>query len=194
MEPIDFSFGDVILKEIGRDGYTDFYNTYHYMRAGSKQGFSVGAFLNNKLIAACTISSITRAETAHKQNCKPNQIKELTRFCIHPDYQKKNFASWFMSKSTKLFAQKHKDIKKLVSFADTTQGHVGTIYKAANWIEDGRTTPSYYYLDSNGDRTHKKTLYERAKSTGKKESEYALQESYIKIPEKSKIRFIKNLT
>jgi hypothetical protein len=51
----------------------------------------------------------------------------------------KNSESWFISRAIKWVTLNHPEIKCLISYADPEAGHSGTIYRAANWIEDGRT-------------------------------------------------------
>jgi len=54
--------------------------------------------------------------------------------------------------------QHHRDVKYLLSYADPSAGHRGTIYQAANWKADGKTdderkSPRCDYYD---DRTGQK--------------------------------------
>lgn len=51
----------------------------------------------------------------------------------------KNAETWLIAKSVRFIAKNHREVKFLVSYADPSVGHKGTIYKAANWIEDGAT-------------------------------------------------------
>lgn len=51
----------------------------------------------------------------------------------------KNAETWLIAKSVKHIARHHRDVRFLVSYADPLAGHAGTIYKAANWTEDGKT-------------------------------------------------------
>lgn len=63
---------------------------------------------------------------------------ELARLWIHDDVPR-NAETWLISKAVKHIKQHYPDIEYLVSYADPTQGHRGTIYKAANWTSDDRT-------------------------------------------------------
>ena len=75
----------------------------------------------------------------------------------------------------------------LVSYADPSVGHSGTIYRAANWVQDGRTdqerkTPRFDYADA---------------ITGKKYSRKGHVPNGIeikRIPRVSKNRFIYQLS
>ena len=50
-------------------------------------------------------------------------------------------------------------LRLVVSFADTNQGHVGTIYQAGNWIYTGTLMHHIYVVK--GVKTHPKTLHSR---------------------------------
>jgi GNAT superfamily N-acetyltransferase len=158
-----------------------------------RRGYTLGAFLNEKLIAVSTIGPITRAETAEKQGLIQSDMRELVRFCIHPDFHKQNFASWFLSKVIDRYKQENPDVKMLVSFADKTHGHFGTVYKAANWLFDGETKPSYHYIDQHNAIIHKKTIYDRAAKEEMSERDYATANNYMRVKEDAKLRFIKSL-
>lgn len=193
LEPLDFSFDDVELNQIvDVDEYLDFYAVYHYMGRTGRRGWTVGAYLGDLLIGAVTISSITRAEIAGRHDLAQSEVRELVRFCIHPDYQKKNFASWLLSRAVTKYKQDNNDVRMLISFADTTQKHVGTIYKASNWIEDGMTGSSYHYV-RDGNIIHKKTVYDRARTAGITERQYAEREGLSRRKELPKARFFLNL-
>ena len=61
---------------------------------------------------------------------------ELSRLWID-DKMPCNTESWFISKTIALIRKEHPEVEALVSFADPEAGHVGTIYKAANWVMEG---------------------------------------------------------
>lgn len=82
---------------------------------------------------------------------------ELARLYLLNDVPR-NAESWLISQSVRHIRKQNPDIKFLVSYADPSAGHSGTIYKAANWRADGRTdqgrkTPRCDYVDA---RTGKK--------------------------------------
>ena len=81
----------------------------------------------------------------------------------------------------------------MVSFADTTHNHYGTIYKASNWKLNGEVAPDYWYIDKDKYVCHKKTLWNHAKKMSMSESEYCVKHGYSKILGNKKFRFIFNL-
>lgn len=188
-----FNFTDIVIKSTPINQYVNFLNNYHYLGAGGRRGYALGAYLSGRLIAVAVIGSITRAEMAKKQGLEPKQVRELARLCIHPDYHKKNFSTWFLSRVIKQYKQECQDIKLIISFADTTQGHEGTVYKAANWQYDGKTGRSFHYIDDSGNTIHKKTVYDLARKAGKKEAEYAQAIGYKKVRHLPKKRYLLHL-
>jgi len=181
----------ICLEDESRNSSKQFLQSFHYAQFGRSAKKIFGAYFKNELIAVCKFSTPVRQEVATSLNYKYSEVLELDRFCIHPAYHKKNFASWFISRCSKLI-NSH-TIKCLVSFADSTYGHLGIIYKAANWKEIGKTRPDYYYVNEDGFILHKKTLYNQAVKMGKKEAEYVKEFNYRKLFGKEKIKFIYEL-
>jgi len=63
---------------------------------------------------------------------------ELARLYITDDVPN-NAETWLISKSVKHIKVNYPAVDFLVSYADPSAGHVGTIYRAANWKADGMT-------------------------------------------------------
>lgn len=166
-----FDFKNVIVSKLDSHGCTkEFLNLYHYLGPG-RGGIRINATFQNEMIGVALFS------TKLRQNIKfPNDSLELSRFCIHPNYHKKNFASWFLSRCAKLIPD-----TLFYAYSDSTVGHDGTIYKAAGWKEHHKVPPDYWYIDHEGFVMHKKTLYNRAQNLKLTESEFATKYEYRKI-------------
>jgi hypothetical protein len=65
-----------------------------------------------------------------------DEVFELTRLWVS-DELGKNTESWFISQSFKYLKRHYPNIKTLISYSDTEQQHLGTIYQATNWIYQG---------------------------------------------------------
>jgi hypothetical protein len=81
---------------------------------------------------------------------------ELARLWID-DSVPTNAETWLIAQSVKWIKRNRPEVECLVSYSDPSRGHAGTIYKAANWSEDGRTdegrkTPRFDYQDETGKR------------------------------------------
>lgn len=98
-----------------------------------------------------------------------------------------NAETWAMSQAIRYIRRNRKDVACLVSYADPSAGHQGTIYKAANWTSDGRTdqerkTPRFDYSD---------------RRTGKRYSRRSHVPDGIdveRVPRVSKHRFVYRIT
>lgn len=188
----DFNFKDLDFKSVDSIEALQFLETFHYLPRFRKTiKATYGVFLEDKLIAL-TVFGLPSYNTVSKHyNLLGRQVLELSRFVINPNYQKKNLASWALSRSVKAVKNDFDEIYLLVTFADPHFGHEGVIYKAANWQIDGESRPGYYYQDSNGYIIHKKTLWDHAQKLRKTEKEYAIDNGYIKITSEPKKKFIK---
>lgn len=200
-QQINFSFSDLEIRKLSvknkmensfYSASEEFLQSFHYAGFGRSSKIIYGAYLESKLIAVCKFSGVVRKEVATSLQYTSSEVLELDRFCIHPQYQKKNFASWLISRCSKLIFTKFSNIKLLVSFADTTYGHSGIIYEAAGWKEVGKVKPDYHYINQEGFVLHKKTLYNHAIRMKKTEAEYAKENGYSKVYGKEKVKFIKN--
>lgn len=70
------------------------------------------------------------------------------------DCTPKNTESWFISRCLKRLKQDNPIIWGVITYADSTEGHNGTIYKATNAIPAGTTTARKFYLDQDGRLRH----------------------------------------
>jgi len=190
---VNFDFEDIIIQNIDREKSVVFLENYHYIGFGRSGFGAYGVFLGDKLIAVVKFAPPVRQKVASSIGYESNKIFELDRFCIHPAYQKKNFASFLLSRVVKLVKRDYSDIKCLVSFADPRYGHDGTIYKAANWKFVRKTAYSYAYENGKGEEINKKTLYNWSKVRGMTEKEGVEQLCLKKIKLPRKLKFVYEL-
>jgi hypothetical protein len=183
LEVIDYELNNVIVKEIDVREANTLLDKYHYLSGCGRGGIIYGAYLDDKLISVCAFSSLIR------QNLPYDHIasRELSRFCIHPKYQVKNFGSWFISRCMKLLP---KNINLIISYCDTTFNHDGALYKACNFSFDGKVRPDYWYVNESRWIMHKKTLYKHAKKMSMTEVEFADKNGYKRVYGSEKLRFI----
>ena len=84
---------------------------------------------------------------------RENEVIELHRLHIQ-DCTPKNTESWFISKCIKKLKKDKPRVKAIISFADETVGHKGTIYRASNFYYIGKTSPTTFYIDMDGRLHH----------------------------------------
>lgn len=183
LELVDFAFKDLVVTEINVKTANSLLEKYHYLSGCGRGGIIYGAFLAGKLIAVCSFSSLIRQNLPYDKTTS----RELSRFCINPRYQRRNFGSWMISRCLKLLPPK---IKTIVSYCDTTFNHDGALYKSCNFTLDGSVRPDYWYVNENKWVMHKKTLYQHAVKMGITEAAYAEQTGYKKVFGTEKLRFI----
>jgi len=186
LEVVDFDFNQIIIKNATAAEYKSLLSKYHYLPNAGRGGIAFGAFINNEIIATCIFSQLPR-QNITISGFKSSEVCDLSRLCINPRYQKRNFASWFVSRCIKSLDYKYKCI---ISYCDITFNHNGAVYKALNFIEDSVVDPDYWYTDGRGWVMHKKTLYNHATKMGLTENEFADKNGYKRIYGSNKIRFI----
>jgi hypothetical protein len=82
---------------------------------------------------------------------------ELARLYLLDEIPR-NAETFVIGYSVRYIKRHYRDVRFLVSYADPSAGHAGTIYRAANWLSDGMTdegrkSPRCDYMDT---RTGKK--------------------------------------
>lgn len=80
-------------------------------------------------------------------------VTELHRLVLL-DRMPRNTESWFISRALAALKAERPQYRAVLSFADATQGHVGTIYQATNAIFTGRSGRATFYLDRDGRLRH----------------------------------------
>jgi len=195
----DFSLSDVSIDKVDvrikvkkslRSPAQEFLDSFHYAQFGRSSRAVYGGFLDGKLVAVCKFSTVIRKESATSMGLPPSRVLELDRFCIHPSYQKKNFASWFLARCVSRVFSDFPDVLSLISFSDMTMGHTGTIYRASNWTLSGVVPPDYHYVNADGWMLHKKTLWNHASRNGMSEKEYAELHGFSRVFGREKFKFV----
>jgi hypothetical protein len=121
-----------------------------------------------------------------------NDTWELTRLCI-PFYVMRPFACDFLYQCCEYIRNNHPKITRLISFADSSVGHDGGIYRMAKWTKAGKTPSSYAYFDPSTLQLRHKASCRRIKNIDKTERELAQERGLIRIPLGCKYKYIKTL-
>jgi len=110
---------------------------------------------DGSIIGAMMFGRIAMANVWKKYSEKQEQIIELRRLCCIDDTPK-NTESYFIG-CTLRWLRKNTELKTIISYADTTYGHSGIIYKASNFKNIGITKPGKVIMYK-GKRYHDKTI------------------------------------
>lgn len=132
-----------------------FVKSHHYSHGIHNGPMCWGLFAGNKMIGviafATPCSENVRASIFGYDHV--DHITELHRLVIQ-DITPKNTESWFISRALKALKEYRPHTWGVVSFADQTQGHVGTIYQATNAIYYGSSGRATFFLDRDGRLRH----------------------------------------
>lgn len=166
----------------------NFISHHHYSETCPGVVYSATLEFEGRVLGAIVFSMPSR------QNIKVEGVKELLElsrlFII--DGTPKNTESWFIAKALNWLKVNSK-VEAVVSYADTTEGHSGAIYKACNFELVGVTRPNFHYETAEGERIHKRQVWNRALLSRTKEKDQALLENLTQIPESEKYKFIYKL-
>ena len=145
-----------VVKQIKFSLARDYIKKHHYSH-GCHNGASpcFGLFDNDDLIGvlmfATPCSEAVRASVFGSEY--KDRVTELHRLHIL-DVTPKNTESWFIARCLKELKRVKPHIWAVLSFADTTEGHEGVIYKATNAFRLGSTGKAKFYIDPNGRLRH----------------------------------------
>jgi hypothetical protein len=117
------------------------YRQWHYLSdVGFMSQINFGAYFNGILHGAVSYGPLSAPElTGYWDRSRKSQFGwyEIKRLAMSPDCPR-NSESRFIGK-TILLLRKRCVVKGIVTYADTAQGHVGTIYKATGFLNAGLT-------------------------------------------------------
>jgi hypothetical protein len=129
----------------------------HYLKKWPAIVMARYALWMDCLVMGACVFSLPPRETDIRYGGKTFELSRL--WC--DDALPRNTESWFIARCIALIKHDAPSVKFLVSYADPSQGHNGTIYLAANWIFDGKTdsdrkTPRFDYV-ANGKRYQRRS-------------------------------------
>jgi hypothetical protein len=105
----------------------------HYAKRMPSVSYAFGLFLDGDLEGVVTFGTPPSAPL-RSGVCGPDfskSVLELNRLCLRGNF--KNHASILVSRSLKLLAKN----AVVISFADTSQGHIGIVYQACSFFYCG---------------------------------------------------------
>lgn len=128
------SKNDYSIKRIPYKLAMDIVIKHHYLHRKCPCSFAFGLFDKNNEIKGVVVYGVSCSSTLLKGICGPEEahnVYELNRLWVD-DSVPKNGESFLIANTIK---QLDKEI--IVSFADTSKGHVGYVYQATNFLYCG---------------------------------------------------------
>ena len=113
------------------------------------------------------------------------EVLALSRLVIAPG-EPKNAAGMLLGGSARLVRDDPR-WALLVTYADTAEGHRGTIYRATNWVEAGQTEARPRWRDPATGRI----VAQKAEKT--RTNAEMLARGYVREPDSVKLRFVKRV-
>lgn len=171
----EWSLGNYTVKKIPKRLARDFIAKYHYtggcgnaiMPWGlyeQQQGELVGVIAFQTPISENTRASIfedndgpaedwgercDRCAHIDEEHALREHVTELHRMAIHPDAPA-NTGTWFISRVLDALKEYKPKYWAVISMADTTEGHDGTVYQAASADYYGTSGRRKFYRDKEG--------------------------------------------
>ena len=130
---------------------------HHYLHSlpgGTMLAF--GALVNGKLLGAITFGAGPQNAYALVSGSSPNHCLALTRLWLS-DELPPNSESRVMSICLRAL-KKHSRVKFLVTYADPSQGHLGTIYQSTSWLYTGLSEAMPKFDLGDGKIRHSRSL------------------------------------
>jgi len=116
---------------------------YHYSKTiPCGKLVKIGVWEEGKFIGVVLYGRGANKWLGSPYGCKQQECCELVRVALT---KHKNPVSRIVAISLKLLKKVCPDLKIVVSYADTEQGHHGGIYQAGNWVFVGKGCPSQMY-------------------------------------------------
>jgi hypothetical protein len=84
------------------------------------------------------------------------EVCELVRIALN---RHRFFVSTLIARSLAMLKQTSPGLRLVISFADSSQGHIGAIYQATNWVYTG--SKEYHMYRVNGILYHPRSLYSK---------------------------------
>lgn len=129
------------------------FEQYHYKggHMGGGISFCLSLKYKDRIVGGIVVGKL-RHEKKYSEHGKVVELRRMA--CL--DECPKNTESYFLSK-TIWFLKKYTDVKRVISYSDKSVGHIGTIYKAANFKLIGETAKSKHVFWK-GIRYHPRSL------------------------------------
>lgn len=145
------------VKKVPASFVRKYVASYHYSHIMPDNAFECFAgFYGDKLGGVVVFGNGANNQTftALMPNIELKNCRELTRLWS-PDEMPKNTESRLITESIKLLP---KEVYLIVSFADPSHNHQGTIYQATNFLYTGMSSASQMLINDKKEKFHIRTI------------------------------------
>jgi hypothetical protein len=127
----------------------DMIRNNHYLKSMCRGGRYYFGLFNNNILVGCAVFGYPTGRMEQP-------LLELKRFYL-TDSLPKNTGSWFMAKCIRQL--KTTEYDGIITYADPTQGHEGTLYKASNFQYIGKQKFKTPFFMWKGKRVYSRNVY-----------------------------------
>lgn len=162
----DFRRGEWEIRDVDGGQARALVRQHHYSQGGSNTGvFYHGLYRKSdqRLSGVAWWLPPTRVAAESVNRGQWQRVLALSRLVVLPDVPT-NGASFLMAGSIRMIRTGDKWVS-LVTYADESQGHTGTIYRATNWTYVGKTGPYPRWVDAQGMQVSRLSTKSRTKAT-----------------------------
>lgn len=165
-------------------------NHYLHRRASCFKAFGLFELSNHNCVGV-VMYGIPASRALQKGICgtdEANNVIELTRLWVDDDVPR-NGESWLIGNSLKSLknSKSNKDI--IVSYADSSQNHIGYVYQATNWIYTGLSDKhSQWSIIGKENNSHSRHLFDEYGGINK--AKETLGDKMVKTERPRKHRYI----
>lgn len=147
------AFSGLSVRPVEKPLATELVVARHYLHRAPPISYSFGLYWDHELAGAVTFGT---PASRHLQvgvcRSSPESVIELNRLWVS-DELPKNTESWFVSRALHMLPP-----LIVISYADTSRGHMGYIYRALNffyagWTDMERRSPRVDYIPASGGHT-----------------------------------------
>jgi hypothetical protein len=140
----------------------------HYLRDNSISGVNIrlGVFYNNEMIGIVGYGSPTYNMMYKQLGLNRGEVYELKRLFVEDATDLHNAESQIISLASDELKELRPEIKVVVTYANPSVGHLGTVYQATNAIYLGKgegTSGKHKYIYLLGSKSEKRHTYKRLK-------------------------------
>ncbi len=150
-----------------------------------------GVWENGKFIGVVVYGDSSTVNMCSPYGLEYTEVCELRRVALtthkHPVTQ-------IISKSLKLLHKTNPNLQLVISYADKSQNHLGVIYQAGSWIYEGETKKEVVEICINGEKVHRRSVYDRYGTSSLKWIKENIDENAYSIKGKGKFKYIFPLT
>lgn len=146
---------DYTVEKINSTLGKGFIKKHHYTGGCHNGPMCWGLFDGGELIGVCAFATPS-SENVRSSVFGPefkDSVTELHRLVVL-DGTPTNTESWFIRRALSGLKEYRPKIRAVLSFADATEGHIGTIYQASNALYCGTSGRATFYRDQDGRLRH----------------------------------------